>query len=144
MVCCGFSGFFWKVYFHTVDSAKLFFILSCLCFWFEYPCEDCTLSVGSFLNLIVGSIELLAYSLKLHQHGFFSMVWRHITWLWISIGSLFYVAVDMPCSIWRWEKHKRGVLNCVSFFFVFSSWSHCSEADRTQLLKWCSETKCSG
>ena len=38
--------------------------------------------------------------------------------------------------LWRWEKHKKGVLNCVCFFFVFSYWSHWSEADRVQLLKW--------
>jgi hypothetical protein len=32
--------------------------------------EDWELSVGSFLSIIVGSILLLAYGLKLHQHGF--------------------------------------------------------------------------
>jgi len=48
--------------------------------------------------------------------------------------------------VWRWEKRKHkerrggeGGLNYVCFFFVFSYWSHCSEADKVQLLKWCSE-----
>jgi len=49
------------------------------------------------------------------------------------------------CSkIWRWEKHKEGGLNFVGFFFFFSYWSHLSEAVSVQLLKWCSDTKCSG
>ena len=43
---------------------------------------------------------------------------------------------DCSWKDWRWEKHKKGGLNCVFFFFVFSYWSHWSEADRVQFLKW--------
>ena len=40
--------------------------------------------------------------------------------------------------IYEDEKNTRKGFNCVCFFFVFSYWSHWSEAVRLQLLKWCS------
>jgi len=42
------------------------------------------------------------------------------------------------------RKTQEGGLNCVSFYFNFSHWSHWSNAVRLQLLKWYSDSKCSG
>jgi len=37
--------------------------------------------------------------------------------------------ISTGLKVWWW-------LNCVNFFFDFSYWSHWSEADKVQLLKW--------
>jgi len=56
--------------------------------------------VGSFLNFIVGSIDLLAYGLKLYQHGFVFLWFEDTSHGYASIlAPCFFVVVDMPCSI---------------------------------------------
>jgi len=51
-----------------------------------------------FFSFIIGSIGFGIWFECINM-DLFSMVWKHITWLCISIGSLFFVDVDMPCSI---------------------------------------------
>jgi hypothetical protein len=64
-----------------------------ICLWFVYHSEDCKLYVGSFLSFFVGSIDLLAYGLKLHQHGFvfYGLKTHHMAMhlYWLAFGFFF-------------------------------------------------------
>ena len=69
-----------------------------VCFWFAYYYDNWRLFFGFVFSFIIGRIGFGLWFECINM-DLFSMVWRHITWLCISIGSLFFIVVDMPCSI---------------------------------------------